>query len=57
MSIYGRLKYTVQQRGGVFALYRGILPGSIRSFIGNGSAMVAMQYCQKKVTEYGLRDD
>jgi solute carrier family 25 carnitine/acylcarnitine transporter 20/29 len=56
MSIYSRLKYTVNQKGGILALYRGILPGTIRSFIGNGSAMVAMQYFQKKVTEWGLRD-
>ena len=57
MSVYARLKYTVNERGGFLALYRGILPGSIRSFLGNGTAMVVMQFCQKKVTEWGLRDD
>jgi len=39
-----------------WGLYRGIAPGSLRSFVGNGSAMVVMQYLQKKVTELGLRD-
>jgi solute carrier family 25 carnitine/acylcarnitine transporter 20/29 len=57
MSIYGRLAYTVRERGGFLALYRGILPGTLRSFIGNGCAMIVMQYCQKKVTELGLRDE
>ena len=56
MSVYARLKYTVQERG-VLALYRGILPGSLRSFVGNGFAMIVMQYAQRKVTELGLRDD
>jgi solute carrier family 25 carnitine/acylcarnitine transporter 20/29 len=56
MSLLQRIQYTVRERGGVLGLYRGILPGSIRSFVGNGCAMVVMQYCQKKVTELGLRD-
>lgn len=55
-SIWQRLKFIVKERGGVFALYRGIAPGSLRSFVGNGSGMVIMQYLQKKVTQSGIRD-
>lgn len=56
MSIFQRLRYIVREHGGVLALYRGIMPGSIRSFIGNGTGMMVMQLAQKKVTELGLRD-
>lgn len=56
MSIFQRLRFIVREHGGVLALYRGIMPGSIRSFIGNGTGMIVMQYAQKKVTEFGLRD-
>lgn len=43
MSIIQRIKYIVKERGGVKGLYRGIAPGTLRSFIANGSAMVVMQ--------------
>lgn len=56
MSFLQRIRYIVNKQGGVMGLYRGIAPGSIRSFIGNGCGMVAMQLAQKKVTELGLRD-
>lgn len=56
MSIIQRLKFIVREHGGLMGLYRGIMPGSIRSFIGNGSGMIVMQWAQKKVTELGLRD-
>jgi len=56
MTIVERAKFIVKERGGILGLYRGIAPGSLRSFVGNGSAMVVMQYLQKKVTESGLRD-
>lgn len=56
MSLFQRLKYVMSHNGGFLALYRGIMPGSIRSFIGNGTAMVVMQYAQKKVSQLGLRD-
>ena len=55
-TIWQRLKFIVNERGGVTGLYRGIAPGSLRSFVDNGSAMVVMQWCQKQVTLYGLRD-
>ena len=44
-----------RERGGVFGLYRGIVPGSIRSFLANGCAMIVMSFAQRKVTELGLR--
>lgn len=56
MTIPQRIKFIIKERGGVFGLYRGIAAGSMRSFIGNGTAMIAMQWLQKKVTELGLRD-
>lgn len=42
-------------RGGMPGLYRGIVPGSIRSFLANGCAMIVMSYAQRKVTELGWR--
>jgi solute carrier family 25 carnitine/acylcarnitine transporter 20/29 len=57
MSIFKHLSYIYKERGGIRGLYRGLAPGSWRSFTANGTAMVVMQYCQKKVTEWGLRDD
>jgi hypothetical protein len=56
MTLIQRFRYVMNERGGFFGLYRGILPGSIRSFAGNGCAMVLMQYAQKKVSELGWRD-
>lgn len=56
MSIFQRLKFIIQERGGIVGLYRGISPGLLRSFVGNGSAMVVMQWAQKQVTKHGLRD-
>lgn len=55
-SVLSRLRGVVRARGGVFALYRGIGPGTIRSFIANGTSMIVMQAAQKKVSEWGLRD-
>ncbi len=37
------------------ALYRGIGPGTIRSFIANGTSMIVMQYAQREVSRWGLR--
>ncbi len=51
-----RTKYLINERGGIIALYRGLGPGTWRSFLANGSAFVVMQYAQKKVTEWGLRE-
>jgi hypothetical protein len=56
MNTSQRLRYVIKERGGFFALYRGIAPGLLRSFVGNGSAMAVMIYLQRKVSEWGLRD-
>ena len=51
------MQFIYRERGGFVGLYRGIAPGSWRSFLANGAAMVVMQKAQKKVTDWGLRDD
>ncbi|CAD5119835.1 DgyrCDS8418 [Dimorphilus gyrociliatus] len=56
-SSWKRLKETFSSRGGFFGLYRGLLPGVMRSFISNGSSMVVMVAAHRKVSEWGLRDD
>ena len=56
MSVLQRMKLVMAERGGFLALYRGIMPGTIRSFISNGTSMVVMVWAQKKVSELGLRD-
>ena len=56
LSVRQRLRLAVQQGGGVLALYRGIGPGSLRSFLANGVSMVVMVNAQRKLTEWGLRD-
>lgn len=40
---------------GPLGLYRGILPGSLRSFFANGFSMVVMVAAQKIVSEMGGR--
>ena len=50
------MKLTVREKGGLSGLYRGLGPGSIRSFLANGSSMVVMQWAQRKVSELGFRD-
>lgn len=51
-----QIMFVIKERGGLFGLYRGITPGSIRSFFANGSAFVVMSLAQRKVTEMGFRD-
>lgn len=50
-----RMRTVIRDRGGFLALYRGIGPGTIRSFLSNGTSMVVMVYAQKKVSDWGLR--
>lgn len=54
-SLLERMRVVVRERGGVLALYRGIGPGTIRSFIANGTSMIVMQYAQRQVSHWGLR--
>lgn len=56
MSLWRRMRTVMVQRGGFFGLYRGIVPGTIRSFTANGTSMIVMAYAQKKVSEWGLRN-
>ena len=56
LSVLERMRRVMVERGGFLALYRGIWPGTIRSFLSNGSSMVVMVWAQKKVSEMGLRD-
>lgn len=56
LNLLQRLQYTVNERGGLLGLYRGIGPGTIRSFLANGTSMIVMVNAQKKVTEWGWRD-
>ena len=55
-SVLQRMKRVMKERGGFLALYRGIGPGTIRSFLANGTSMVVMQHAQRKISEWGLRD-
>ncbi|KAI6654992.1 hypothetical protein LOD99_2281 [Oopsacas minuta] len=55
VSLLQRIRLTMRERGGFFALYRGIGPGTIRSFLANGTSMIVMQFAQKKVTDWGIR--
>jgi solute carrier family 25 carnitine/acylcarnitine transporter 20/29 len=50
-SIFGRLVY-VAQNGGLLGLFRGILPGSLRSLIANGASMVVFSTCQEMRAKY-----
>ena len=54
VPVHKRMIMIIRDKG-FFALYRGILPGSIRSFLANGTSMVVMSYAQRKVSQLGLR--
>ena len=56
MPVLARMRLVIKKRGGFLALYRGIGPGTMRSFISNGTSMVVMANAQRKVSEWGLRD-
>ena len=54
VSVLSRMSHTIKERG-FFALYRGIGPGTIRSFLANGTSMIVMSFAHRKVSEWGLR--
>jgi hypothetical protein len=56
-SLFSSFKFYLISSNKKKALYRGIAPGTLRSFFANGCAMVVMSQAQKKVTDWGLRDD
>lgn len=55
LPVWRRMQVVMRERGGFFALYRGIIPGTIRSFLANGTSMIVMANAQRKVSEWGLR--
>lgn len=55
LPVYKRMILVIKQRG-FFGLYRGIVPGTIRSFLANGTSMIVMATAQRKVTEWGIRE-
>ena len=44
-----------RERDGLFALYRGVVPGTIRSFFANEIAMISLATSQHKMTDWELR--
>ena len=46
----------IKETQGFYGFYRGILPGSVSVFLRNGGSMVAMQFVNRKITEWGWRD-
>mgnify|MGYP000122277999 CR=1 FL=1 len=54
-TISERVRYLIKAHGGIQGLYRGILPGTYRSFLANGVSMVVMAWAQRQVTALGLR--
>ncbi|XP_031569673.1 mitochondrial ornithine transporter 2-like [Actinia tenebrosa] len=56
LPVITRMRLVIKEKGGFFGLYRGILPGSIRSFMSNGCSMIVMSWAQRKVSEWGLRE-
>lgn len=55
LPVVARMRLVIKEKGGFFGLYRGIVPGSIRSFMSNGTSMIAMSWAQRKVSRWGLR--
>ena len=49
-----RVSYMLKEHG-VKGLYRGIWPGTVRSMLSNGFAMIVMRWANRKVSEWGLR--
>jgi solute carrier family 25 carnitine/acylcarnitine transporter 20/29 len=53
-TLLQRAQYLISTHG-VRGLYRGILPGTIRSFLSNGFSMVVMLQAHAAITALGLR--
>ena len=47
-----RMSGVMKERGGFLALYRGLGPGSVRSFFANGVSMVAYKLVSEKLAEW-----
>ncbi|KAI9023111.1 mitochondrial substrate carrier family protein S-like protein [Hyaloraphidium curvatum] len=53
-TVRERVAYLIREHG-FRGLYRGIWPGTVRSMLSNGVAMMAMRFANTKLTEWGLR--
>lgn len=51
LTLAQRLAGVVREKG-VFGLYRGLGPGSVRSFLANGMSMTVMKWTERHLTEY-----
>ena len=51
LTLAERLRTVVRERG-IFGLYRGLGPGSVRSFFANGLSMMVMKWTEGHLTEY-----
>lgn len=56
LPVLQRIKYVIKGENGIVSLYRGILPGSVRSCFANGAGLVVYFVLQRKATEWGLRN-
>ncbi|XP_064627000.1 uncharacterized protein LOC135487308 [Lineus longissimus] len=56
IPVVKRMRFVIKEKGSFLALYRGLWPGTIRSFLANGTSMIVMQWAQRKVSKLGLRD-
>lgn len=55
-TVLQRVKHIWKTQGGIFGLYRGILPGTLRSVFANGISMIVMQWAQRQTVKLGWRD-
>lgn len=51
LTLVMRLRGVVREKG-FFGLYRGLGPGSVRSFFANGMSMTVMKWTEKRLTDY-----
>ena len=56
LPVIQRMRLVIKETGGLMGLYRGILPGTIRSSIANGTSFLVMTYAQRKATQWGIRN-
>ena len=54
LPVWKRIQVVIKG-GGLVGLYRGIVPGTIRSFFANGIAMIVLATFQRKMTDWGVR--
>ena len=50
IKLYQRMRGVIQDKGFLWGVYRGIGPGTVRSFFANGISMVVMNWVAKQLT-------